>query len=127
MNHKSEADILKEHGELTTEVSRLKGELETAKTAASSATDEVAKLKGELETIKATAAKVPGLEAKIQELEAKDMDAEKRAAAIVAKVGIRGDSTKPNAKDEPKLTISQQCLKARGVEVNPNEPVTLIL
>ncbi len=135
MNHKNEADILKEHGELTAENTRLKAELETAKTAAAAvaAKDaEIAKLTGELETAKATAAKAPTLEAdltaskaKVAELEAKDMDADKRAAAIVAKAGIRGGSEKAEGKDEPKLTLSQQCLKARGVDVKPGEPVTL--
>lgn len=137
MNHKNEADILKEHGELAAEVTRLKAELETAKTAAAAvaAKDaELTKLKGELETAKATAAKVTTLEAdltaskaKVAELEAKDMDADKRAAAAVAKAGIRGGSTEAKTENEPKLSLSEQCLKARGVEVKPGEAVTLII
>ncbi len=139
MNHKNEADILKEHGELTTEVTRLKGELGTVTASIAAKDAELTKLKadlaakdGELTTLKATAAKVPTLEAdltaskaKVAELEAKDMDADKRAAATVAKAGIRGGSEKAEGKDEPKLTLSQQCLKARGVDVKPGEPVTL--
>lgn len=133
MSHKNEADILKEHGELTTEVTRLKGELGTATASITAKDAELTKLKadlaakdGELTMLKATAAKVPALETKVTELEAKDMDADKRAAAIIAKAGIRGDSTKQDAKDEPKLTLSQQCLKARGVDVKPEDAVTLI-
>ncbi len=119
MNHKNEADILKEHGELTAENTRLKAELETAKTAAAAAAAkdaELAKLKGELETAKSTAAKVPTLEARVTELEAKDMDADKRAAAIVAKAGIRGGSTEAKEEKKEAKTLTQLCIEAKAAE-----------
>lgn len=102
-----QVDVLAENTKLTARVVELEGQLSEASSKIEEFTKTSADLKAENDKLKA----------ELDTFKAKDMDANKRAADIVARIGITG--AKVEAKQEPAKpkTFTERCIEANKAKV----------
>lgn len=101
-NTPDQGDVLAENAKLTARVAELEGKLSEASTKVEALTKETSDLKASNEKLNAELSSIKG----------KEIDANKLAADIVAKIGITGAKAEEKQDESKPKTFTERCIEA---------------